>query len=72
MPTDGSNPRRGTIAYEILHRLSDNQCNNYPTESEAIITCSTSGNSNGELTVEILNRVIFPAIGIHDAYVEVF
>ena len=59
-------PRKNTVAYELKHWLTDNTGNEYPEEDKVFLTCNKTGKSNGELTISILNNVIFPIIGIND------
>lgn len=63
MPASGR-PRRNSVLYELTERLPDNFGNDYPPESKVVLTCSPTANSNQELTVVILQKVIFPNIGI--------
>ena len=64
--TDGTEPRRNSLAYEFKHRLSDSNDNPYPPEDKAVLTCAPKANSNQFLTKDILEKVIFPAIGINE------
>ena len=61
--------KKNTVAYELKHRLDDNAGNKYPAPDDIYMTCSKTANSSGELTIEILREVIFPAIGIFDGKV---
>jgi hypothetical protein len=65
-PKEGITQRRGTVAYEIQHRLPDNNGIEYPPVENCILACAPKGNSNGELTIDILKKVIFPGIGIFE------
>lgn len=66
-PPVGKQPGKATVAYEILHRLEDKVTGHkYPPESEVALYVSPTANSNGELTVELLEDVILPEIGLVD------
>ena len=65
LPKEG-NPRRGTVAYELRYLLEDNAGNEYPEDEDVYLTCSKTANSNGELTVKILEEVILPGIEVEE------
>ena len=54
------------MAYELLNRLQDNYGNSYPPEDNIHLTCNETGNSNGILTKDILEKVIFPFINVEE------
>ena len=58
--------RRNTVAYELLNRLDDKYGNSYPPEEKMHLTCNETGNSNGTLTKDILEKVIFPFIKVQE------
>ena len=63
-PLPNNNQRRNTVSYELKHFLVDNTGNQYPPDNDLYMKCSKTENSNGEVTVEILQEVIFPGIAI--------
>ena len=65
-PPTKNNPRINTGAYELKHCLDDNTGNQYPTDNNMYMKCSKTANSNGELTIDILWKVVFPGIGIYE------
>ena len=64
--TDGKEPRSNSLAYEFKYRSSDSNDNPYPPEDKAVLTCAPKANSNQFLTKDILEKVIFPGIGINE------
>ena len=58
--------RRRTVAHELFNRLEDNAGNSYPPEEKIYLTCNESGNSNGILTKDILENVIFPYLKVEE------
>ena len=58
--------RRRTVAYELFNCLDDNLGNSYPPAEKLYLTCNESGNSNGILTKDILQNVIFPHIKVEE------
>ena len=56
--------RSNTVMHELIHREADSNGNEYPPEDKAVLVCTPTANSNGNLTIDILKKVIFPAIGI--------
>ena len=65
-PVDGSAPRHGTVAEELYLQKADKHGNAYPPADKVFMACTKTGNSSGELTISILDNVIFPEIGIND------
>ena len=61
--TPNGKPRANTVAYEILHQLKHKTYDHeYPPEEKLTMYCSKYGNSNHELTIQVLKDVIDPAI----------
>ena len=58
--------RRRTVAHKLFNRLEDNARNSYPPEEKIYLTCNESGNSNGNLTKDILENVIFPYLKVEE------
>ena len=58
--------RRRTVAHKLFNRLEDNARNSYPLEEKIYLTCNESGNSNGNLTKDILENVIFPYLKVEE------
>ena len=61
-PKEGTTQRRGTVSYEIQHHLPDNNGIDYPPVKKCIIACAPKGNSNDDLTIDILKKVIFQVL----------
>ena len=61
-----------TQFYTRSEWLPDNFGHEYPPEPKVVLTCLPTANSNSDLTVEILQKVIFPNIGILEGKEEVF
>ena len=57
-------PRRGIVTYELLNRTYDNKGNTFPPEDKCVMAWSCTGNSNGDITVDVLKRIIFLIVGI--------
>ena len=53
-----------TVAYELLNRLQDNCSNSYPPENQIHLVCNETGNSNGILIKDVLEKIIFPFIRV--------
>ena len=47
------------MAYELKHRLADNAGNQYPPDNDLYMTYYKTENSNGELTIEIIERLSY-------------
>jgi len=58
--------RKGTVTYEILHDVPDKWGNKFPPTDKCIITVTRTANSSGLLTLDILDRVFLPYLGIVD------
>ena len=65
-PPPNKNPIRNTVAYDIKHLLADNAGDHYPPHNDMYITCSKTENKNGDLTIDILQEIIFPGIAIFE------
>ena len=55
-----------TVTYEIHHNVPDEWDNQYPDKSLCYVTVSKTANSSGELTLDYLKKVYFPAVGAID------
>ena len=64
--TSNWNLQKNIVAYELVNRIPDNKINGYPDIDKAIITWSKKENSNAELTIDILQKMIFPNVGIFE------
>ena len=51
-----------TVAYEIHHSKPDKWDNKYPDKDDVYITVSKTASSSGDLTVDYLHKVFFPAV----------
>jgi len=58
--------RKGTVTYEIFNKLKDKWNNSYPDRSKCYITVSRTANSSGDLTLEYLDEVFLPEVGVVD------
>ena len=64
VPTE--NPARDTIAYRIKERLPDNVGRYYSPEDKIHLVVSKTANSNGELPIDMIEKVILPIVGIFE------
>ena len=55
-----------TVTYKIHHNVPDEWDNQYPDKSLCYVTVSNTANSSGELTLDYLKKVCFPAAGAID------
>ncbi len=55
-----------TVTYEIKHRSNDKYGTPYPPRDKCYITVSKTANSNSELTVLYLKKVLLPFLGVQD------
>ena len=53
---------KNTVTYEIHHNKPDKWGNTHPDKEDAYITVSKTASSSGDLTVDYLNKVFFPAV----------
>ena len=51
---------------KIMHRLPDKNDNAYPPYDKVHLMVSKKANSSRKLTIEVIDNVIFPDIGIHN------
>ena len=50
------------MAYELRHRLADNAGNQYRPDNDLYMTYYKTENSNGKLTIEIIERLSYQAL----------
>ena len=60
---------KASVTYEIYHNLKDKWGNWYPEKNLVYITVSLTASSSALLTLEYLDEVYFPEVGL-DAYGE--
>ena len=65
-PPGKSHGHKNTVTYEIFHNIADQWGNKYPMKADCVCTVSETANSNGLLTLDVLNQVFSPYLGIKD------
>ena len=63
-PPEGERLKKKSIAYELFHRNPDKAGNLYPPKEDVHLMVNTTAKSSGQATIEVLEEVIFPEIGI--------
>ena len=63
-PPGKAHGQKGTVTYEICHDLPDKWGNHYPQKERCYITVTPTANSNGDLTIDFVNKVFFPAVQV--------
>ena len=58
--------RENTVACELKNLLCDAHGNEYPPGDKICLTCNDTGNSNRYLTIDTLQRVIFPHMKVEE------
>ena len=69
-PPGKAHGQKGTVTYEICHDLPDKRGNHYPPKEKCYITVTPTANSNGDLTIDFVNTVFFPAVGAVDGELQ--
>ena len=58
------NGNKASVTYEIYHNLKDKWGNSYPKKNLVYITVSLTASSSALLTLEYLDEVYFPEVGL--------
>ena len=56
--------RKGTVTHSIYHNLPDKWGNKFPPKEKCVCTVAKTANSSGLLTLDILDKVFLPYLGI--------
>ena len=65
-PTGKKHGNKNSVTYEIYHNLPDQWGNHYPSREKCEIVVSKTANSNQQLTLDIVEKVFWPELGINE------